>query len=83
MRSIVLLVTLSGSVVYAQDISGNWQGTLQAGKELRIVVNISKADGAGLKATMYSIDQGATWGDIGGYNFMYSLSGQIVPVPEP
>ena len=34
-------------------------------------------------AAMYSIDQGATWGDIGGYNFMYSLSGQIVPVPEP
>ena len=34
-------------------------------------------------AAMISIDQGSTWGGIGGYNFMYSLSGQIVPVPEP
>ena len=58
MRSIVLLVTLVGSAAYAQDLTGNWQGTLQAGKELRIVVTISKGDGTGLKAMMYSIDQG-------------------------
>ena len=42
----------------AQDIAGTWQGTLQAGKELRLVFKISKGDGSSLKATMYRIDQG-------------------------
>ena len=50
---------LSGAL-YAQgpDISGNWQGTLQAGKGLRTVLKISKADNGGWKGVMYSIDQG-------------------------
>jgi len=43
----------------APDISGNWQGTLQAGKGLRTVLKISKADTGGWKAVMYSIDQGS------------------------
>ena len=38
------------------DITGNWQGTLQAGKDLRTIIKISKAD-AGWKAVFYSIDQ--------------------------
>jgi uncharacterized protein (TIGR03435 family) len=41
----------------AQDIAGTWQGTLHAGKDLRIVVKITKAD-SGYKAVFYSIDQG-------------------------
>jgi uncharacterized protein (TIGR03435 family) len=40
-----------------KDITGIWQGTLEAGKGLRTVVKISKDDGK-LKAVMYSIDQG-------------------------
>jgi len=40
-----------------KDITGNWQGTLQAGKGLRTLIKISKDDGK-LKAVMYSIDQG-------------------------
>ena len=54
------LSLLVGSALYAQDkdISGNWQGTLQAGKGLRTVVKITKDDGK-YKAVMYSIDQGA------------------------
>jgi uncharacterized protein (TIGR03435 family) len=40
-----------------KDITGTWQGTLEAGKGLRTVVKISKDDGK-LKAVMYSIDQG-------------------------
>jgi uncharacterized protein (TIGR03435 family) len=40
-----------------KDITGNWQGTLEAGKGLRTLVKISKDDGK-LKAVMYSIDQG-------------------------
>lgn len=40
------------------DIAGDWQGTLQAEKSLRIVLKISKSD-KGWGAMMYSIDQGA------------------------
>jgi hypothetical protein len=42
----------------AKDIAGTWQGSIpEGGKQLRLVVKITKAD-AGLKATLYSIDQG-------------------------
>ena len=41
-----------------QGIVGTWQGTLHAGKDLRTVVKISKADDGGYKAVFYSIDQG-------------------------
>jgi uncharacterized protein (TIGR03435 family) len=58
MRWIVALVVMSGGPAYAQNIGGSWQGTLQAGRDLRIVIVISTADGGGLKAVMYSIDQG-------------------------
>jgi uncharacterized protein (TIGR03435 family) len=55
---IVALASLSGGALFAQDITGTWQGTLQARKqELRTVIKISKADGGGLKAVFYSIDQ--------------------------
>ncbi len=40
-----------------RDISGTWQGTLHGPRDLRIVMKISK-DAGGLKAMMYSIDQG-------------------------
>jgi uncharacterized protein (TIGR03435 family) len=42
----------------AQSLADTWQGTLHAGKDLRTVVKISKADGGGYKAVFYSIDQG-------------------------
>jgi uncharacterized protein (TIGR03435 family) len=42
----------------AQGIADTWQGTLHAGKDLRTVVKISKADDGGYKAVFYSIDQG-------------------------
>jgi uncharacterized protein (TIGR03435 family) len=42
----------------AQNIADTWQGTLHAGRELRTVVKISKADDGGYKAVFYSIDQG-------------------------
>lgn len=58
MRWIVVVGTLSGGVAHAQNITGTWQGTLNAGKELRIVITISSADAGGLTAMMYSIDQG-------------------------
>lgn len=59
MRWMVALMSLSAGVLLAQDLTGTWQGTLLApnGKELRIVIKVSKADGSALKAVMYSIDQ--------------------------
>ncbi len=56
---ILAFVTLPGTVLCAQDVTGTWQGTLHAQhKDLRTVVKISKADAGALKLTMYSIDQG-------------------------
>jgi uncharacterized protein len=42
----------------AQDIVGDWQGTLHAGAaELHLVLHITKADSGALKATLDSVDQ--------------------------
>jgi uncharacterized protein (TIGR03435 family) len=43
----------------AGDISGNWQGTLHTGKDLRIILTFYKGEKDGWSAKMYSIDQGA------------------------
>ncbi len=57
--SIAALAALCGSTLCAQDISGDWQGTLGSGTAaLRVIVTIAK-DGAAWKATLFSIDQGA------------------------
>jgi uncharacterized protein (TIGR03435 family) len=53
----VALTVLLVSMLHAQDLSGNWQGTLQAGQGLRTVLKISQDDGK-YKAVMYSVDQG-------------------------
>ncbi len=42
----------------AQSLADTWQGTLHAGKDLRVVFKISKGDDGGYKAALYSIDQG-------------------------
>jgi uncharacterized protein (TIGR03435 family) len=42
----------------AQSLADTWQGTLHAGRDLRTVVKITKADDGGYKALFYSIDQG-------------------------
>src|ERR1700722_1672510 len=58
MLRVIVFTALAQGVLFAQDMTGTWQGTLQAGKDLRTVIKISKTDGGGLKAVMYSIDQG-------------------------
>jgi uncharacterized protein (TIGR03435 family) len=54
-------MVLAGSTLFAQDITGTWQGKLAVPQapngELRVVFKITKADGGGLKAMLYSIDQ--------------------------
>jgi uncharacterized protein (TIGR03435 family) len=57
--AILACVALSAGVLRAQDLTGSWQGTLQAGgRELRTVIKIAKEDGGSLRAVLYSIDQG-------------------------
>ena len=41
-----------------QSLADAWQGTLHAGRDLRIVMKVSKGDDGGYKAVLYSIDQG-------------------------
>jgi uncharacterized protein (TIGR03435 family) len=40
----------------AQDITGTWQGTMQAGKEMRMVLKVAKSGGGGWEGVCYSID---------------------------
>lgn len=59
MVGLTLIFGTLGTSLHAQDkdLTGIWQGTLQAGKGLRTLIKITKDDGK-LKAVMYSIDQG-------------------------
>jgi non-heme chloroperoxidase len=44
--------------LYAQDITGDWQGTLKAGpREFRLVVKIEKGASGGWSGLLFSIDQ--------------------------
>lgn len=59
------------------DITGDWQGTLQAQKALRTIVKISKGE-KGLAVKMYSIDQGsqaitASSASLDGATFKYAV----------
>jgi hypothetical protein len=57
---ILAFVTLTACAAYAQNIVGDWQGTLKAGPaELRLVLHIAQGPDGNFKATMDSIDQGA------------------------
>jgi len=48
----------SGAPFNPKDIVATWQGTLHAGRDLRIVAKITKDDKGAYKANFYSIDQG-------------------------
>jgi uncharacterized protein (TIGR03435 family) len=53
-----VLAALLGVGAQAQDAPETWQGTLHVGQDLRVVLQITKTDGA-LKGRFFSIDQGA------------------------
>lgn len=57
LAALASMLVLSANVS-AQDLTGQWQGTINPGKELRLVFVVANADGGGLRATMHSIDQG-------------------------
>lgn len=63
-RRLILLAFLTALVAFtprdahAQNIVGDWQGTLKAGPaELRLVLHIAKSADGSLKATLDSVDQ--------------------------
>ena len=58
MLSVVALVLLAAGPVRAQDLTGNWQGTLKAAKDLRMILVVTKED-SHLHAKLYSIDETA------------------------
>jgi len=83
MKKLMMLVAAVGMMfgmsAGAQDISGDWQGTLHAEKDLRIVIKITKDDGK-LKVVGYSIDQGAnamnaTGATLDGTDFKFAVPG--------
>ncbi|MFI5105516.1 MAG: DUF3471 domain-containing protein, partial [Terriglobales bacterium] len=53
----VVFATLLGNTAGAQDIAGDWQGTLKgAGPELRLILHVTKSDSGGWKALLYFLD---------------------------
>jgi hypothetical protein len=62
MLGMIVLASLPGSKLQAQNATGTWQGSLQGpqGPALRIVVKVTRAPDESLKAVFYSIDQGGT-----------------------
>ena len=56
----MLTVIFLSAISAAQDIAGDWQGTLSnAGAELRLVLHVKKMPDGSLTATLDSVDQGA------------------------
>ncbi len=52
------LAALSATALFAQNIVGTWQGTLQTpNRPLRLVMKLTRGDDESLKGTLYSIDQ--------------------------
>jgi uncharacterized protein (TIGR03435 family) len=66
LTAVIALFSLDAAQSQAQSpaenstpgITGTWQGTLHAGRDLRTVVKITKGDDSAYKAVFYSIDQG-------------------------
>jgi len=64
MRTLIPIAVLAATTILAaraQDITGDWQGTLKPAPvvELHLLLHISKANDGTLKASMDSLDQGA------------------------
>jgi hypothetical protein len=60
MRILAALVLCSGGAA-AQDLNGDWQGSLGP-TPLRLILHVEKGDGATWEATLASIDQSPTGG---------------------
>jgi uncharacterized protein len=59
-KKLLLGTLLLGSSLYAQDIAGDWKGTISTPTlEVRIALHITKTGSGGFNATLDSVDQGA------------------------
>jgi hypothetical protein len=48
----VALAATTTCIAYAQDIAGDWQGTLKAGsQQLRLILHVAKGDNGGWNGT--------------------------------
>ncbi len=57
-KRFMALVVFPAALIYAQDISGDWQGTLKLGpRELRTILQVTKGESGEWKAVFLSIDQ--------------------------
>jgi pimeloyl-ACP methyl ester carboxylesterase len=52
----IVLAVLAGAA-QAADITGQWQGTVHAGKDMRVVLKLAAKDGGGFDGQFYNIDQ--------------------------
>ncbi len=57
--AVSVMILFAACLATGQDVTGDWQGTLHAGADLRLVLHITKGDSGALKATLDSVDQGA------------------------
>jgi pimeloyl-ACP methyl ester carboxylesterase len=83
MKTILLylaLCILFAAALPAQDVTGDWHGTLKSsGPEFRIAIHISKGDNGSLQGTFDSLDQGAkgvplTSVTLDGANFKFTIA---------
>jgi len=59
-KLLIALLLLSASAATAQNVAGDWNGTLDAGgTKLHLVLHIAKSAGGALTATLDSVDQNA------------------------
>ncbi|HTF65123.1 MAG TPA: hypothetical protein VK638_20805 [Edaphobacter sp.] len=59
MKGTVAVAMLLQGVLSAQDIAGDWQGTLKVRtSEIRVVINIAKAADGSWSATEFTPDEG-------------------------
>ncbi|MBZ5624250.1 MAG: alpha/beta hydrolase [Acidobacteriia bacterium] len=57
------LASLAAATLSAQDIAGDWQGTLKTGsQETRHILRIAKREDGGWNAKIFNIDQTQDWG---------------------
>jgi uncharacterized protein len=72
MRTIqTIALTLMASILYGQDITGQWNGALRVqGKEIRLIFHVNKANSQ-YEATMDSPDQNASGLKVTIANFNY------------
>ncbi|HEX7795083.1 MAG TPA: TIGR03435 family protein [Vicinamibacterales bacterium] len=55
--SVIALLSVSAGVAQAQGLAGTWQGTLEAGQPLRVVITVTRSDSGALNGVFRSIDQ--------------------------